>query len=132
MQQNPNGYPYYPPPVNNQPYGQPVFLDPRFDMILQHIARLEQHQIAKTEQAALAEEAYSEITENAHQLWVSDKRGIKHMMGMVVLCCSLNFIPGRLHSVDSDADMLIAPILGVLAAQNLNIKRIGENLPELR
>ena len=35
------------------------------------------------------------------------------------------------HTVDSDADVLILSILGVLTAKDLNIKRFGKNLPEL-
>lgn len=80
MPTNTNSYQYYYPPNNNQPYSQPILLDPRFDLIIQHLSQLEQHQLNKKEQVALAEEAYSEITENAHQLWVADKRGIMHVL----------------------------------------------------
>ena len=45
--------------------------------------------------------------------------------------CLFGLLLGRFHTVDSDADMLIFPILRVLAAKNLNIKRFDENLPEL-
>ena len=55
MPTNTNGYQYYYPPNNNQPYSQPVLLDPRFDLIIQHLSQLEQHQLNKKEQAALAE-----------------------------------------------------------------------------